>query len=81
MTESRIYFAQVANEWDQIRSGYFTETMRDAAIEKAGLAQDAAVADVGTGTGFVLQGLAGKVNSLVGFDESLEILPAREYDA
>lgn len=74
MSESRIYFAQVANEWDQLRSGYFTEAMRDSAIQKAGLGQDAVVADVGTGTGFVLQGLTGKVYSLVGFDESPEML-------
>jgi ubiquinone/menaquinone biosynthesis C-methylase UbiE len=74
MAESRDYFAQVAGEWDQLRSGYFTKAMRDAAIQKANLPQDAAVADVGTGTGFVLQGLVGKAGSLVGFDESPEML-------
>ncbi len=74
MTESREYFAQVAGEWDKLRSGYFTEAMRDAAIEKAGLPPEAAVADVGTGTGFVLEGLLGKTKSLVGFDESPEML-------
>ncbi len=74
MTESRDYFAQVASEWDQLRSGFFTEAMRDAAIEKACLPLDADVADVGTGTGFVLQGLVGKTGSLVGFDESREML-------
>ena len=74
MTESPEYFAEVANEWDQLRSGFFTEAMRDAAIQKADLPQDAAVADVGTGTGFVLQGLLGKAKSLVGFDESPEML-------
>jgi ubiquinone/menaquinone biosynthesis C-methylase UbiE len=74
MSESRIYFAQVADEWDQLRSGFFTETMRDAAIEKAELVPNAVVADIGTGTGFVLQGLIGKGQSLVGFDESPEML-------
>jgi ubiquinone/menaquinone biosynthesis C-methylase UbiE len=76
MSESRVYFAGVAEEWDELRSGYFTEAMRDAAIEKAGLPDDANVADVGTGTGFVLQGLAGKAKRLVGFDESPEMLAA-----
>ena len=74
MAESRDYFAQVAGEWDRLRSGYFTEAMRDAVIRKANLPRDAAVADVGTGTGFVLQGLVGKTGSLVGFDESPEML-------
>ncbi|MFN2163217.1 MAG: class I SAM-dependent methyltransferase [Candidatus Promineifilaceae bacterium] len=76
MTESRVYFAGVAEEWDDLRSGYFTEAMRDAAVLKANLPQDAVVADVGTGTGFVLQGLLGKAGSLVGFDESPEMLAA-----
>ena len=74
MTDSRNYFAQVAGEWDQLRSGFFTEAMRDAAIQKAGLPEGAAVADVGTGTGFVLQGLVGKTGILVGFDESPEMI-------
>jgi ubiquinone/menaquinone biosynthesis C-methylase UbiE len=74
MTKSRNYFAQVANEWDQLRSGYFTESMRDAAIQKAELAENGIVADIGTGTGFVLEGLIGKAENLVGFDESPEML-------
>lgn len=74
MTESRIYFAGVAEEWDQLRSGFFTEAMRDAAIKKADLPQGVVVADVGTGTGFVLEGLVELAHSLVGFDESPEML-------
>jgi len=74
MTDPREYFAGIANDWDQLRSGYFTEAMRDAAIQKAALPQSAVVADVGTGTGFVLHGLIGKVQSMVGFDESPEML-------
>ncbi len=29
---SNPYFATVADQWDEIRGGYFTEHMRDAAI-------------------------------------------------
>ena len=57
MSSSTIYFAEVAGDWDEIRSGFFTEAMRDAAIRKANLPSDAVVADVGTGTGFMIQGL------------------------
>lgn len=68
------YFARVAEEWDEIRGGYFTEAMRDAAIELAQLTPKAIVADVGTGTGFVIQGLAPNVAKVYGFDESPEML-------
>ncbi len=72
------YFAEVATDWDAMRSGYFTEAMRDAAIGLAGLSPEMVVADVGTGTGFVIQGLAGKVAKVYGFDESPEMLAVAE---
>ncbi len=68
------YFAHVAEDWDEIRSGYFTEEMRDAAIKLAHLTPDATVADVGTGTGFVIQGLAPHAAKVYGFDASPEML-------
>jgi len=74
MSSSTVYFADVAGEWDEIRSGFFTEAMRDAAIGKADLPANAAVADIGTGTGFMIQGLLDQAAELVGFDESPEML-------
>ncbi|HMB25419.1 MAG: class I SAM-dependent methyltransferase [Chloroflexota bacterium] len=74
MTDSNTYFAQVAGEWDEIRAGYFTEHMRDAAIAKANIAPGAIVADIGTGTGFVAAGLAPKAGKVYGFDASAAML-------
>jgi arsenite methyltransferase len=68
------YFAQVAGRWDELRAGYFTEHMRDAAIARAHLPSGAAVADVGTGTGFVAAGLAPMAARVFGFDVSLAML-------
>ena len=71
---SNPYFAEVAEQWDEIRSGYFTEHMRDAAIDKAQLPPLAVVADVGTGTGFVAAGLASRTAHVSGFDASPDML-------
>jgi ubiquinone/menaquinone biosynthesis C-methylase UbiE len=71
---SNPYFATVADHWDEIRAGYFTEHMRDAAIAKANLPANAVVADVGTGTGFVAAGLAPKALKVFGFDASPDML-------
>jgi ubiquinone/menaquinone biosynthesis C-methylase UbiE len=71
---SNPYFAQVADQWDKLRAGYFTEEMRDAAIAKANLPASAVVADIGTGTGFVASGLAPFVARVVGFDASPAML-------
>jgi arsenite methyltransferase len=74
MTTANDYFAEVAGQWDEIRTGYFTEHMRDAAIAKANLAPGAVVADVGTGTGFVAAGLAHMAGKVYGFDASVVML-------
>lgn len=80
MTDSQSYFANVAQQWDEIRAGYFTEHMRDAAIAKVAampaspLLPSATVSDVGTGTGFVAMGLAPKAARVLGFDASPEML-------
>lgn len=74
MASSEEYFASVASEWDAMRSEYFTEHMRDAAIRKAGLPAGAIVADIGTGTGFLAAGLAPLVSKVYGFDASREML-------
>ncbi len=73
-TTSNTYFAEVAEQWDEIRSGYFTEHMRDAAIAKANIPAGAVVADVGTGTGFVAAGLAPIAGKVYGFDASAAML-------
>ncbi len=74
MTDSQAYFANVAEQWDEIRAGYFSEHMRDAAIAKANVPANAVVADVGTGTGFMALGLASKAWKVVGFDASPQML-------
>jgi arsenite methyltransferase len=71
---SNPYFAEVAEQWDEIRSDYFTAHLRDAAIDKAHLPPNAVVADVGTGTGFVAAGLAARAARVIGFDASPEML-------
>jgi len=47
---------------------------RDAAIAKANLPPNAIVADVGTGTAFVAQGLAARAAKVIGFDASPDML-------
>jgi ubiquinone/menaquinone biosynthesis C-methylase UbiE len=70
------YFEQVAGQWDKLRTGYFRENVRDAAIAKAYLHPKMTVADVGAGTGFMAAGLAPlaeKVHLLDGSPAMLEV--------
>jgi ubiquinone/menaquinone biosynthesis C-methylase UbiE len=68
------YFEKVAGKWDDLRSGYFTEAVREAAFQKAYLHPDMVVADVGAGTGFVTEGLAPLVKHIHVLDGSPHML-------
>ena len=70
----RGYFKEVASRWDEMRRSYFTEEVREAAIARACLGPDSVIADVGTGTGFMLAGVAPLVRKAYGFDNSPEML-------
>lgn len=70
------YFEQVADEWDSLRTGYFGEAVRDAAIARAYLRPEMVVADIGSGTGFVAAGLAPLVAKVHAVDASAAMLEA-----
>lgn len=72
--DPQTYFTQVADQWDEIRAGYFTEHMRNSAIAKANLPENAVVADIGSGTGFVAAGLALRAARVYGFDANEDML-------
>jgi len=71
---SATYFEKVANQWDNLRSGYFTEAVRESALQKAYLHPEMTVADVGAGTGFVAAGLAPLVKHVHVLDGSAQML-------
>ncbi|MFB0517689.1 MAG: class I SAM-dependent methyltransferase, partial [Acidobacteriota bacterium] len=74
MKDSREYFDSVAPEWDRIREGYFSSAVRDKAIELAGINSETIAADIGTGTGFMLEGIAPLVKKVIGVDNSPRML-------
>ncbi len=68
------YFQHVAGQWDQLRSGYFGEAVRKVDIDKAYLRPEMAVADIGSGTGFLAAGLAPLVKRVYVVDGSAAML-------
>jgi arsenite methyltransferase len=74
------YFERVADQWDELRSGYFKESVREAAIAKAYLRPEMVVADVGTGTGFVAAGLAPLVSQVYALDGSPAMLEVAKHN-
>ena len=72
--ESKEYFEKVAPDWDNLREGYFTEEVRNAAISRAYLRPDTIAADIGAGTGFITAGLAAIIRKVHAVDGSAAML-------
>jgi len=73
-TPSAPYFDRVASQWDALRSGYFSDEVRQHAIQKAYLHPSLVVADVGAGSGFMTVGLAPLVHKVHVIDSSPAML-------
>jgi len=71
---SREYFAQVAEEWDELRKSYFSDSVRDKAIEISGAGPGELAADVGAGTGFMSEGLIRSRVRVIAVDDSGQML-------
>jgi ubiquinone/menaquinone biosynthesis C-methylase UbiE len=73
-TDSKGYFEEIAPAWDRMRAGFFSERVREAAYEAAGLQAGRVAADIGAGTGFVTEGLIGRGLRVIAVDRSEAML-------
>lgn len=72
--DSKEYFDQVAGEWDSMRQGFFSEAVRERAMEVTGVKTGALAADIGAGTGFLTEGLVAKGCRVIAVDRSESML-------
>jgi ubiquinone/menaquinone biosynthesis C-methylase UbiE len=67
------YFDSIAEKWDEIRTEYFAEELRDLALAKLDT-KDKICSDLGCGTGFISLGLAEKAKLVFSIDSSVNML-------
>jgi ubiquinone/menaquinone biosynthesis C-methylase UbiE len=70
MSTSKLYFDQVATQWDTIRAGFYSEAVRDAALVAAAVQPGKLAADIGAGTGFITAGLVAADVRVIAVDQS-----------
>jgi ubiquinone/menaquinone biosynthesis C-methylase UbiE len=78
--DSKGYFEEVADKWDQMRENFFPESVRETAYQAAKVESGTVAADFGAGTGFVTEGLLKLGVSVIAVDQSesmLEVLKQR----
>jgi len=70
----KAFFEQVSTQWDDMRSSFYNARVIDALADHARVTPTSTVVDVGTGTGFVAAGLAGRCGAVIGVDNSPAML-------
>jgi ubiquinone/menaquinone biosynthesis C-methylase UbiE len=71
---ARDYFDQVAQQWDAMREGFFSATVREKALAVAGVQAGQVAADIGAGTGFITAGLVRNGLQVIAVDQSEAML-------
>jgi len=71
---SKDYFDQVAQKWDQMREGFFSEAVREKAFSVAAIQAGKIAADIGAGSGFITEGLLRKGIHVIAIDQSEAML-------
>ena len=71
---SEDYFEEVADQWDRMRKGFFSDKVREVAVSKAGIQAGKLAADIGAGTGFVTEELVKNRVKVIAVDQSKAML-------
>jgi len=71
---SKPYFDQVSNAWDNMRKGFFSEKIKEKMCDKAAVKAGESAADIGAGTGFITQELLNRGVKVTAIDQSEEML-------
>lgn len=71
---SKAYFEQVAPEWDNMRTSFFSEDVREKAYAVANVRAGQLAADIGAGSGFIAEGLRQRGLQVIAVDQSEAML-------
>jgi ubiquinone/menaquinone biosynthesis C-methylase UbiE len=72
--ESKEYFSEVAEQWDNMRTDFFAESLREKALSQIKIAKGMIAADIGAGTGFMTEELLLKGLQVIAVDQSEQML-------
>ncbi len=72
--ESEEYFQQVASTWDQLQQSFFSEAVREKAFSAADLQVGKLAVDIGSGSGFITEGLLARGLRVIAVDPSAAMI-------
>lgn len=71
---SKEYFDNIANQWESMREGFFSEAVREKAYHAANMDSGKTAADIGAGSGFITEGLLKMGLNVIAVDQSEKML-------
>ncbi len=71
---SKSYFQEVSQNWDDMGGSFFGEAPRETIYSHLNLSPNAKVADIGSGTGYLLEPLQDQPLNIYAMDQSAEML-------
>ncbi len=71
---SKVYFDQIAQQWDTMRQSFFSEGVREKALALAKVQAGQIAADIGAGSGFITELLLKQGVRVIAVDQSAEML-------
>lgn len=74
MGGSRRYFDRVSTKWDEMRGSFFSEAVRERALDMLRVAPGRVAVDLGAGTGFMTEALLARGLTVIAVDQSGEML-------
>lgn len=74
MPSSKNYFDKIAARWDGVRQQFFSERVREKALDLAGVHPGQIAADVGAGSGFITEELLAQGLRVIAVDQSQDML-------
>jgi ubiquinone/menaquinone biosynthesis C-methylase UbiE len=68
--DSKEYFDDVSRQWDEMRSSFFSDNVRNMVMTRVHIEPGRMAADLGAGTGFITQGLIQVGLKVIAVDQS-----------
>lgn len=72
--QSKEYFDTIAGDWDTMQRAFFSDEVREAAFRLAEVKPHSTAADIGSGTGFITEGLLTHKINVYAVDQSQQML-------
>jgi len=76
--QNKEYFDTVAGQWDDMRRGFFSDQVRETALQTAAVRAGRVAADLGAGTGYLTEELLRQGLKVIAVDHSPEMIKQME---